>query len=324
MKILFNKVLSLDSALNLLLLIFVSIGLTLSPSGLTKNSKTPYEIIAKAPDSAWRPINLEQSLYITLETGIVVVEMATQFAPNHVSNTKALVRAGVFNNTSFYRVIDGFVAQGGPVELSETDKSQAESSTKTYTGKLTIDAEFTIASEIPFAFTPLNGFDGYADEVGYVGGYAAGRSKDKKTNWLLHCYGAFAMGRANEANSGGTELYIVIGSAQRYLDRNTTVFGRVIAGMEHIQALQRSTNLSGPVNMSGKNKIISIQVGSDVKGQQQLPLQIMKTDSDSFRALIASRKNRRGEWFLHQHDYIDVCSVAIPSRLINNKKATNE
>ena len=310
MKSLFNNVFNYNRASGSGLF-FIFFCIALSPNCLAKDSKTPYEIIAEAPDSAWRPVNLEQSLYVTLETGIVVVEMAPQFAPNHVRNTKDLVRAGIFNNTSFYRVIDGFVAQGGPLELKEIDRSD----TNIKTGKLTIDAEFTIASEQPFPFTPLNGFDGYADEVGYVGGYAAGRSKDKTSNWLLHCYGAFAMGRANEANSGGTELYIVIGSAQRYLDRNTTVFGRVISGMEHIQALQRSSSLTGAVNMQGANKIISIQVASDVKQQQLLPLQIMKTDSDSFKALIKSRKNRHGEWFLHQHNYIDVCSVAIPVRL---------
>ncbi|MBL4772141.1 MAG: peptidylprolyl isomerase [Alcanivoracaceae bacterium] len=276
-------------------------------------NRTPYEIIADAPQSAWRDNILDQTLYITLESGVVVVEMAAQFAPNHVDKTKKLVREGIFNNTSFYRVIDGFVAQGGPV-FDENNKVKLEN------GKLTMDAEFTITTDKPFNFTPLNGIDGYADEVGYVGGFAAGRSADKKTNWLLHCYGTLAMGRANEANSGGTELYVVIGSAQRYLDRNTTVFGRVISGMQHLQSLQRSSGLNGTTNVEEKNKIISIAVASDLKAEQQLPLQIMKTDSDSFKALINSRKNRRGEWFLYQHNYIDVCSVAIPVRLALPKK----
>lgn len=273
----------------------------------SKKSKTPYEIIDDAPDAAWRDINSEQSLYITLETGIVVVELAPEFAPKHVENTKKLVKGGVFNNTSFYRVIDGFVAQGGP--------SDPEKIAKPKTGKLTIDAEFTIKSNKPFEFTPSGGFDGYADEVGYVGGFAAGRSQDKKSNWLLHCYGAFAMGRTNEANSGGTELYIVIGNAQRYLDKNTTVFGRVVTGMQHVQALQRSSNLNGAVDMQGKNKILNITLASDLKPEQLMPLQTMKTDSDSFKALIKSRKNRNGEWFLYQHNYIDVCSVVVPVRL---------
>jgi peptidylprolyl isomerase len=273
-------------------------------------ARTPYEIIAQAPASDWRDIDPENSLYITLTSGTVVVEMAPKFAPKHVENTKTLVREGLFNNTSFYRVIDGFVAQGGPTELADKDKPKK--------GQLCIAAEFTQRVDQPLSITPLAAFDGYADEVGYIDEFAVGRSKDKKDNWLLHCYGAFAMGRANEANSGGTELYVVIGSAQRYLDRNTTVFGRVIAGMEHLQALQRSTTLTGNIDVADKNKIIKITVGSDLKQADRMPLQVMKTDSASFKQLIESRKNRNGQWFLYQHNYIDVCSVAIPVRLASN------
>lgn len=269
--------------------------------------KTPYQIIDDAPVGDWRGLDLDNTLYITLKTGVVVVELAPKFAPNHVENTKTLVKQGVFNNTSFYRVIDGFVAQGGPADPEKIAKPKK--------GKLSIKAEFTTQSKLP-SFTPLNGFDGYAPEVGYVDGFAAGRSKDKKLNWLLHCYGAFAMGRANEADSGGTELYIVIGTAQRYLDKNTTVFGRVIAGMDHIQGLQRSSTLQGEVDVKVSNKILKVQIASDMKTQNRLPLQVMKTDSDSFKALIRSRKNRTGEWFAYQHDYIDVCSVAVPVRLV--------
>ena len=78
--------------------------------------------------------------------------------------------------------------------------------------------------------------------MGFYKGFAVGQSKDQKENWLIHCYGALGMGRANEIDSGGTELYVVIGHAQRYLDKNVTVFGRVIYGMEHLQALKRNTS----------------------------------------------------------------------------------
>jgi len=297
------------------LTVFLIVSLTATPvfckAEKPVKSKTPYQIIADAPNKDWRNLDVNNTLYITLESGLVVVELAPKFAPKHVENTINLVKEGVFDDTSFYRVIDGFVAQGGPADPDK--KSQPKK------GKLTVDAEFTISPNKPFEFTPLNAFDGYAEEVGYVGGFPAGRSKDNKSNWLLHCYGALAMGRANEANSGGTELYVVIGTAQRYLDKNTTVFGRVISGMQHIQALQRSTALNGEVDVKKDNKIISIKVASDLKPEKRLALQTMKTGSESFKALIQSRKNRNGEWFVHQHDYIDVCSVAVPVRINKTK-----
>ncbi|MCB1585361.1 MAG: peptidylprolyl isomerase [Xanthomonadales bacterium] len=276
-----------------------------------ENHKTPYEIVDEAPTSDWRDLDQEYSLYIKLESGMVVVELAKDYAPNHVENTKALAREGVFDNTSFYRVIDGFVAQGGPMN--------PEKLTKPKNGKLSIEAEFSIKTEKPFDITPIGEIDGYADETGFYNGFAVGRSADKKDNWLLHCYGAFAMGRANDVNSGGTELYAVIGNAQRYLDKNTTVFGRVVAGMEHLQALKRSSGLNGSVDVTNENKIISIQVGSDLNESEQLQLQIMDTASQSFKDLIQSRKNRRGEWFVDAKNYIDACSVPVPSRLKSNQ-----
>ncbi len=285
-------------------IIVIVVAVLLTTPGITK---TPYEIVDTSPDAHWRDINQENTLYITLETGVVIVEMAPQFAPLHVNNTKELVREGIFNGTSFYRVVDGFVAQGGPTEIAESDRPKK--------GQLTVPAEFTVIPKKPFELVPLNAIDGYAPDVGYVEGFATAWNKDKNEYWLTHCYGSLAMGRAKEAGSGGTELYIVIGQAQRYLDKNTTVFGRVITGMEYIQSLKRSSNLKGGVNMKGKNKIVRIQVGSDLKPEEVLPLQTMKTNSVSFKALIESRKNRDGEWFVYQHNYIDVCSISIPVRL---------
>ena len=274
--------------------------------------RTTGEIISQSTAADWRGLDQQNSLYIQLKTGVVVVELAPKFAPEHVANTKALVRAGVFDNTSFYRVIDGFVAQGGPADTS-TLKAPAD-------GQLSIAAELTTAVNEQMSFTPLNGADGYAHEVGYVDGFASGRNADKTQTWLTHCYGAFGMGRANALDSGGTELYVVIGHAQRYLDRNTTVFGRVITGMEHLQRLQRSVDLNGPVTVEENNTIIKISVGSDLKAEEQMPIEIMKTHSLAFKDLILARKNRSEDWFVHAHDYVDVCGVAVPARLKEQKE----
>lgn len=275
-----------------------------------EKTQTPSEVISQSLPSEWRSLSLQNTLYIQLETGVVVVEMAPQFAPRHVENTKKLIRQGLFDGTRFYRVLDGFVAQGGPIDGKEGQKLKE--------GSLTIPGEMTINTEQPMDFTVLEGQDGYADETGFVNGFAAGRTRNKKTNWLLHCYGAFAMGRANKTDSGGTELYVVIGPAQRYLDRNTTVFGRVVSGMEHLQKLQRSQNIYGAIDIL-ENKILKIQVGVDMRPADRVSLEVMKTDTTSFKKLIAARKNRTGDWFIHRHDYIDACSIQVPVRLKNKE-----
>ncbi|TDR22433.1 peptidylprolyl isomerase [Marinicella litoralis] len=270
---------------------------------------TPSTVVANSSAEEWRELDAENTLYLTLSSGLVVIELLPDLAPEHVANTKALIRQGVFDGTQFYRVLDGFVAQGGPMFESAADMKPLSN------GKYSVPEELTYTGELSDQYIPFDSSDGYADETGFIDGFAVGRDLSSGETWLLHCYGALGMGRANELDSGGTELYIVNGPAQRYLDRNVTVFGRVITGMEHIQALKRSVNLDGPVDLAGQNIIASIQMAADLSADDVLAIEVMDTRSDSFKQLLDARKNRSGEWFVHQHDYIDACGVPIPVRL---------
>jgi len=275
----------------------------------------PYEVVEQAPDSDWRPVSADNMLVMTLSLAgderTVVFELQPDLAPGHVTNTKALVKHGIFDNTQFYRVIDGFVAQGGP--MFEEDSELPELSE----GQLTIPVELTSSIDLGERYVAFDGRDGFADETGFYKGFAVGREVSEQNSWLLHCYGVLAAGRANDPNTGGTELYIVNGPAQRYLDRNTTVFGRVLDGMDAIQALTRSQNLSGPVELNADDNVIKqIVVASQLPKNKRPQLEVMRTDSTSFRQLLAARKNRNEDWFLHQHNYIDACGVQIPVRLV--------
>jgi peptidylprolyl isomerase len=76
-----------------------------------------------------------------------------------------------------------------------------------------------------------------------------------------------------------------------------------------------SSGLRGPVNVGKQNKTLSIRVANDVPKASRISLEVMKTSSRSFKILIKSSKNRQDACFLHQHDYIDACSVTVPYRL---------
>ena len=270
---------------------------------------TPGAVVAEAGADAWRALDPNNTLYIELDSGVVVAEMRPELAPLHVENTRHLVRQGVFDGSQFYRVIDAFVAQGGPIYASE-----AEQPTLTQ-GAWGVPAEFTSNRDLPAAYLPFNGPDGYADETGFLHSQAVGRDLTSGESWLLHCHGALAMGRSNDLASGATALYVVNGPAQRYLDRNTTVFGRVIAGMEHIQALQRTASIQGPNDLSGLNQIKRIRLAADMPVDEVLPLVVLDSASAAFKRLLAARQNRIGEWFVYQHDHIDTCAVPIPVKL---------
>ena len=70
-------------------------------------------ISAAHADTQWRSLNPDNTLLLELATGSVVIELNPRFAPKHVEQVKALASKGFYNNVDFYRVIDGFVAQGG-------------------------------------------------------------------------------------------------------------------------------------------------------------------------------------------------------------------
>lgn len=300
----------------LLMLSFLVFLMACQASSMHKNESpknqllnTPAAIIDSSTEDEWRQLDVENTLYLKLSSGMVVLELLSDLAPNHVSNTKALIRQSVFDGSQFYRVIDGFVAQGGPEFDSEDEMKPLTS------GSYSVSEELTFSGELAVDYTPFDWTDGYADETGFLNGFAVGRDLVSGEAWLLHCYGALGMGRANDLNSGGTELYVVNGQAQRYLDRNVTVFGRVILGMEHIQSLKRSEGIMGSVDLTGQNTIESIRVAADLPADEVMAIEVMKTNSNSFKKLLLARSNRSSSWFVYQHNYMGACGVPIPVRL---------
>jgi len=137
--------------------------------------------------------------------------------------------------------------------------------------------------------------------------------------WLVHCYGMVGAGRDNAPDSGGgTELYVVIGQAPRHLDRNVTLLGRVVQGMELLSALPRGTGAMGFYEKPEQRlPIKSIRVAADVPEEERSDVEIMRTDTATFRDLIESRRNRREDWFQVQAGHVEIGNVPVPARLRN-------
>lgn len=266
--------------------------------------RAPSQVIAEAPATDWRRPDPDNTLYIDTRAGRVIVELASDMAPHSAANIKALAREHFYDGLSFYRVVDGFVAQAGD---QSGEKPMAKAARH-------VPAEFSVMRRNDKAFTPIPGPDGYAPQTGFVQGFPAARNPDTGETWLVHCPGAFAFGREAEVDSGGSEFYIVIGGAQRYLDRNTTVFGRVLQGMEALQKLERGHQAMGILENPEVNKIQSLRVAADLPAKERQPIEILRTDSQSFADLVAARRHRPEDWFVARPDYVSVCAVGIPSR----------
>jgi peptidylprolyl isomerase len=267
---------------------------------------TTAEVLAAAPDSAWRALPPEHTLYLDLQSGRVVIELEPALAPHMVAAIERLVRSGFFDGLAVIRVQDNYVAQWGD---GDAVQRLPEGFPRT------IAPEFT-APMAAHSFARLPGPDGFAPQAGFFDSFPVGRDPRTGEGWLAHCYGAVGVGRDNDPASGnGTELYAVIGHAPRHLDRNITLVGRVRQGIELFSSLPR-----GPAPMgfyaeaSERAPIRSVRLAADLPPGEQLRLQVLRTDTATFAALVESRRNRREAWFLQPAGYIDLCNVPIPVR----------
>jgi peptidylprolyl isomerase len=123
-------------------------------------------------------------------------------------------------------------------------------------------------------------------------------------------------GRDNDADSGGgTELYAVDGEAPRQLDRNVTLVGRVIQGVELLSSLPRGTGEQGFYKTDAERTPIErVRIAADVPAAERVDYEALKTDSPSFRELVESRRNRKDAWYKVQAGRIGLCNAPLPVR----------
>lgn len=267
-------------------------------------------ILEGSKPSDWRNLDPARTLYLDLDAGRVVIELAPAFAPAHVANIRALAKGGYWNGLSINRVQDNFVTQwGDPAEDEKLRRPLPKGA------KAKLPAEFT-RSERNIPFTPLPDADGWARQVGFSDGFPVGVDTRDGTAWIAHCYGMVGVGRGNEADSSdGTELYVVIGQSPRQLDRNMSMAGRVVQGMELLSALPRGT---GPLGFYERPEqrvaIRSARMASDLKPAERLNLQVLRTDTPLFTELVEARRNRRDDFYKRPAGHIDLCNVPLPVR----------
>lgn len=276
---------------------------------LTTASKL--DVLGKAKAGDWRPLDPEDTLYVELPKGRVIIELAPGFAPKHVANAKALARERYYDGLAVVRCQDNYV-----VQLADPNVEKPELARKIQNAQRTLPPEFDRSLDPKIPFTRLPDGDVYAPEVGFSRGFAVGRDPKSGKMWLIHCYGAVGAGRDAPADSGGgTEIYVVIGHAPRHLDRNVTLFGRVVRGMELLSSLPRGAGAMGFYDKPEQNlPVRSIRVAADVPASERTELEVLRTDTPLFQEWIESRRNRREEWFKFAAGRIEICNVPVPVR----------
>ena len=159
-------------------------------------------------------------MILKLKDGDVKIELFEDVAPNHVKRIKELADSGQYDNVVFHRVIDGFMAQTGDVKFGNSSSENFD-----------LRRAGTGASDLP--------------------------DLKQEFNDLPHQRGTVSMARSADPNSGNSQFFICFNDAA-YLDRQYTVFGKVIEGMEFVDLIKRGSGSNGEV--SEPDKIISLTV----------------------------------------------------------------
>ncbi|AKU23952.1 peptidylprolyl isomerase [Massilia sp. NR 4-1] len=266
------------------------------------------DVIKASKAADWRPLDPENTLYMELPAGRVVIELAPAFAPRHAANIRAMAREHYFDGLAILRSQDNWVVQwGDPDEKNPKPLKTAQAK---------LAGEFTVPLSNDKHFTRLPDRDGYAPQVGHSNGFPVGRDPKNKQTWLAHCYGMVGVARGNEADSGnGGALYAVIGNAPRHLDRNITVVGRVVSGMSLLSVLPRG---AAPMGFYDKPEqmvpIQAVRLAADVPEAERSRLEVMRTDTATYAAAVEAQRNRGGPWTKVAAGHIDLCNAPLPVR----------
>ncbi len=277
--------------------------------GLTpvEKPRSSAEILEASAPGDWRRIDDENLMLLTLPKGQVLIELAPRFAPQHVANVKALVRERYFDGLAVMRVQDNYVAQWGDADAKKPIRS----------ARKTLPAEFFRKLDDTLAFTPLGDVDSYGPEAGFSMGLPAVRDVARAEAWLAHCYAMVGAGRDTAHDSGGgPELYVVIGHAPRHLDRNVTLLGRVVQGIEQLSTLPRGTGALGFYEKPSQRVAIRrVRIAADLPVAQRPRLEALRTDTATWTAFVDARRHRREEWFIEPTGHIELCNVPLPVRI---------
>jgi peptidyl-prolyl cis-trans isomerase B (cyclophilin B) len=161
----------------------------------------------------------ENIMILKLKSGDVKIELFADIAPKHVERIKKLANDGLYDNVVFHRVIDGFMAQTGDVKFGNSSSKDFDLRRAGIGG--------SDLPDLPAEFSDLP-----------------------------HEKGTVSMARSSDPNSANSQFFICFQPAP-FLDRNYTVFGKVIEGMEHVDKIKKGDGQNGAV--SDPDKIISFK-----------------------------------------------------------------
>ena len=275
--------------------------------------RTPGTVVEEAPDSAWTEIPAGDLMVMDVDGHRVVIQLNAAFAPTHVANVKTFARTGYWDGATVYRVVDNWVTQwgnGGNPAYDEVDKPIPEGAVDNP------PADYSRPGA-KVHVTPLGSSDSYSSMSGWDQGWPVAVHDDGTVS-PTYCYAYVGVARSADPDTGsGSELFTMIGTPGRRLDRNYALIGRVIDGMEHLSSLTRGTDTMGVYAQDQTQVPINrVAMMDDLPAGEQERYRMMKEGSASFAEYV----------YLTSHNFhygrptsgSDICSVRVPIEKIED------
>lgn len=231
---------------------------------------------AAPANDGWRQVDPENLLVLTTTKGVVLIEMEPRAAPQSVAHLKALVRAGFYDGSLWYRVAS-FVAQTGD-----------RGTWKYSSGAPGLPAEFTFTD-------PAGGIPPPPVEIGppaprFVGSLPiATPPAGSPTNpaWANFCIGVAGLAHGDDPNSGESQMFFALVKADN-LDRLYTAWGRVLMGMDVLKALAPGEPPAQP------DKILTARIAADIPAAERPMVEVLDTTGPRFERLLKDARRSRG------------------------------
>jgi peptidylprolyl isomerase len=254
---------------------------------------------AQTPDPRnWRQVDPENTLYIDTAHGRIVIELYPEIAPRHVERIKTLTREHFYDNLTFHRVINDFMAQTGDPLATGEGASSLPDLREEFMFRRGPDMPFVQAAEQSRArlgFYKALPIESQPDAQMAV--TADGRVQAN----ALHCQGVVSMARSENVNSANSQFFIMR-QPNTALDKRYTIFGRVVWGQSAV--MQLAVGEPPPV----PDRMLQVRVAADLPENERAPIFVLRTDGPQFRELIdRTRRDRQADF--------SVCDVEIPARV---------
>jgi peptidylprolyl isomerase len=258
------------------------------------------------PDpTEWRTLDPDNTLYIDTTMGRIVIEMYPEIAPEHVARVRTLAGRGFYDGLSFHRVIDGFMAQGGDPRGTGEGGSDLPDLPPEFLFRRGPDMPFVEAGVMRdnqgriaqrSGFYKMLPIETQPDDL-------MARSLDgRATAWGMHCPGVVSMARFAEPDSANSQFFIMR-AAYPALDKRYSIWGRVVWGLDAVQAFPVGEPPSPTPVMT------RVRVGSSLAESERTRLLVLRTDSPAFRDLVEDTRRRvRRE----PERIFSLCDVEIP------------